>query len=51
MGSRRPYLAGAVIALAALYQLTPLKDACLSRCRNPVGFVISSWRDGRAARS
>ena len=42
-----PYLAGAVVAIAALYQLTPLKDACLSRCRNPVGFVISSWRDGR----
>jgi predicted metal-binding membrane protein len=42
-----PYAAGAVIAVAALYQLTPLKNACLSRCRNPLGFVISSWRDGR----
>jgi predicted metal-binding membrane protein len=42
-----PYVAGAVIAFAALYQLTPLKNACLSRCRNPLGFVISSWRDGR----
>jgi len=42
-----PYVAGAVIAVAALYQLTPLKNACLSRCRNPLGFVITSWRDGR----
>jgi predicted metal-binding membrane protein len=42
-----PYAAGAVILFAALYQLTPLKDACLSRCRNPLGFVISSWHDGR----
>ena len=42
-----PYVAGAVIAVGALYQLTPLKNACLSRCRNPLGFVISSWRDGR----
>ena len=42
-----PYAAGGVVALAALYELTPLKNACLSRCRNPVGFVISSWRDGR----
>ena len=42
-----PYVAGAVIGLAALYQLTPLKDACLSRCRNPLGFVLTSWRDGR----
>jgi predicted metal-binding membrane protein len=42
-----PYLAAAVVALAALYQLTPLKDACLSRCRNPIGFVVGSWREGR----
>ncbi len=42
-----PYVAGAVIGVAALYQLTPVKNACLSRCRNPLGFVISSWRDGR----
>jgi predicted metal-binding membrane protein len=42
-----PYLAGAVILLAALYQLTPVKDACLAKCRNPLGFVISAWRDGR----
>jgi predicted metal-binding membrane protein len=41
-----PYVAGGVIALAALYELTPLKHACLSRCRNPIGFVITSWRDG-----
>lgn len=43
-----PWAAGAVIALAAAYQLTPLKDACLRRCRNPLGFVITSWREGRS---
>ena len=42
-----PYLAGAVIALAALYQLTPLKNACLAKCRSPLGFVVGSWREGR----
>jgi predicted metal-binding membrane protein len=42
-----PYAAGAVIALAAVYQLTPLKGACLARCRNPVGFLLGSWREGR----
>ena len=30
-----PYLAGAVLAAAAAYQLTPAKDACLRRCRGP----------------
>jgi predicted metal-binding membrane protein len=41
------YLAGGVLVLAAVYQLTPLKDACLRRCRGPLGFLIESWRDGR----
>src|SRR5918994_3610657 len=30
-----PYVAGGVIVAAAVYQLTPLKDACLSKCRSP----------------
>ncbi|HET8813934.1 MAG TPA: DUF2182 domain-containing protein [Solirubrobacterales bacterium] len=42
-----PYLAGGIIVLAAVYQLTPLKDACLTKCRNPVSFVMTSWRPGR----
>jgi len=41
-----PYLAGGVIFAAALYQLTPLKDACLSRCRSPLDFLTERWRDG-----
>jgi predicted metal-binding membrane protein len=42
-----PYVAGGVIVGAALYQLTPLKDACLRRCRNPMMFLLTSWRPGR----
>jgi predicted metal-binding membrane protein len=41
------YVATAVIAAAAAYQLTPLKDVCLSKCRSPLAFVVGSWRDGR----
>jgi predicted metal-binding membrane protein len=41
-----PYLAGGVILAAAAYQLTPLKDACLSRCRGPLDFLTERWRDG-----
>jgi predicted metal-binding membrane protein len=41
-----PYLAGGVIVAAALYQLTPLKDACLTRCRSPLDFLTERWRDG-----
>ncbi|HEY0437412.1 MAG TPA: DUF2182 domain-containing protein [Phenylobacterium sp.] len=39
-------IGGAVLVAAGVYQLTPLKDLCLSKCRTPVGFVMTSWRDG-----
>jgi predicted metal-binding membrane protein len=41
-----PYLAGGVLLAAAVYQLTPIKDACLRRCRAPLDFVLTHWRDG-----
>jgi predicted metal-binding membrane protein len=41
-----PYLAGGVLLAAAIYQLTPMKDACLRRCRGPLDFVLTHWRDG-----
>jgi predicted metal-binding membrane protein len=43
-----PYVAGAVIVGAAIYQLTPLKDVCLRKCRNPLTFLLTAWRPGRA---
>jgi predicted metal-binding membrane protein len=41
------WIAGATLLAAAVYELTPLKDACLSKCRSPLGFLIGSWRAGR----
>jgi predicted metal-binding membrane protein len=40
------WLAGGTLVAAAGYELTPLKDACLSKCRSPLGFLLTSWRDG-----
>jgi predicted metal-binding membrane protein len=40
------WVAGATLVLAAVYQVTPLKDACLGKCRSPLGFLLGSWRDG-----
>ena len=34
-------LVGATLLAAAVYQLTPLKDACLRRCRSPLSFFLS----------
>lgn len=39
-------LSGGLFLAAGLYQWTPLKEVCLTRCRSPVGFVLSEWRDG-----
>jgi predicted metal-binding membrane protein len=35
-----PWLAAAAVLLAAVYQFTPLKDACLRRCRSPLGSLM-----------
>lgn len=39
-------IGGLVLVAAGLYQLTPLKGFCLSRCRSPLAFILHSWRDG-----
>jgi len=42
-------IAGAIVlAIAGIYQLTPLKRACLRGCRSPLGFMMSRWRGGAA---
>ena len=40
-------VAGGFLIAAGLYQLSPLKRVCLSRCRSPLSFMLSYWRDGR----
>jgi len=42
------WVAGATLLVAAIYELTPLKDVCLGKCRSPLGFLLGSWRGGRA---
>jgi predicted metal-binding membrane protein len=42
------WVAGATLLVAAAYELTPLKDVCLGKCRTPLGFLLGSWRDGLA---
>ncbi len=44
--SRSDWLTAALLVLAGLYQLTPLKHSCLNYCRSPIGFLMSEWRDG-----
>jgi predicted metal-binding membrane protein len=46
MVSTSPYLGGALLIAAGIFQWTPLKAACLTSCRSPVAFLLSEWRDG-----
>jgi predicted metal-binding membrane protein len=37
---------GLLLAAAGAFQLTPLKHACLLRCRSPLSFLMADWREG-----
>lgn len=41
-----PLVAGAAVAAAGIYELTPLKHVCLRHCRGPLHFVLGGWRPG-----
>ena len=40
------FAGGALLIAAGLYELSPLKNACLSRCRSPAEFLSRHWRSG-----
>ena len=40
------YLGGALLLLAGVFQWSPLKYACLKQCRTPMGFLMTSWKEG-----
>ncbi len=42
------WAAGVLILVAAAYQLTPLKEICLTKCRNPLGLLMGARRRGAA---
>jgi predicted metal-binding membrane protein len=46
MASSSASLVGTLFVFAGVYQLTPLKQACLRRCRSPLDFVTDYWRPG-----
>jgi predicted metal-binding membrane protein len=45
--SKSAELSATVLAAAGLYQLSPLKHACLAQCRSPAQFLARHWRPGR----
>jgi len=40
-------ISAATLAIAGVYQFTPLKYQCLDECRSPLGFVLAHWAGRR----
>lgn len=41
-------LSAAILVGAGVFQFTPVKEACLTKCRTPLAFFLAEWRDGKA---
>lgn len=41
-----PIFGAALLGAAGAWQLSPIKDVCLSKCRMPLQFIATHWRDG-----
>ncbi len=46
MMASSPYLGGALLVAAGLYQFSPVKEACLKHCRTPLVYLAHNWRQG-----
>ena len=40
------WLGAGILLAAGLWQLTPMKSACIDHCRTPLGFLTGNWREG-----
>jgi len=47
-GLDAPVHSATAMILAGGFQFTPFKQACLSRCRSPAGYLLAHWRGGLA---
>jgi predicted metal-binding membrane protein len=41
-----PRVGAVILLVAGLYQFAPLKRACLTHCRTPLGYFLTRWRNG-----
>lgn len=46
MNSANTFFTGSILILAGIYQMTPVKQACLKHCRTPIDFLSRHWRPG-----
>jgi len=41
-----PGVAAIILLIAGIYQFAPIKRACLTHCRTPLGYFLTRWIDG-----
>jgi predicted metal-binding membrane protein len=41
-----PLLGALLLVAAGVFQWTPIRDACMTQCRSPFGFIMTEWREG-----
>ena len=46
MATTNAVLGASLLIAAGIWQLTPLKHACLRHCRSPFNFFLHKWRNG-----
>lgn len=44
--SRSGLFSAGLLAVAGAYQFSPVKEACLSKCRRPLAFFMAHWDEG-----
>jgi predicted metal-binding membrane protein len=42
-----PLLGALLLVATGVFQWTPFRDACMTQCRSPFGFIMTEWREGR----
>jgi predicted metal-binding membrane protein len=47
MTSTSARLGGVLLLMSGVFQWTPLKQTCLAKCRSPLSFIMTEWREGR----
>ena len=47
MAGTSAFLGGGLLIAAGAFQWSPVKYACLSKCRTPLGFLMTEWREGK----
>jgi predicted metal-binding membrane protein len=47
METTNPYIGGVVLIAAGVYQWTPFKNTCLTRCRTSLSLLMTEWREGK----